>query len=189
MEVHQSGLGPPTTRSRSPADHPNDPTIGIRGTFTFVVSKAGSMPTRYYVSAYESGIETRTRNDFEVPPPGRDALGACVLTDNDICQEQTWENCSSNNRECHNARRVSSLPAAFTRAVDHLRERDCHKALSGPPRSAPRDARSVNERLTRFGHEAGHIDSAVSSRQRLEALSKIASFRAGDWQSVVDVQF
>jgi hypothetical protein len=33
------------------------------------------------------------------------------------------------------------------------------------------------------------LETAVSSRQPLEALSKSSSFRAGDWQSVIDVLF
>jgi hypothetical protein len=33
------------------------------------------------------------------------------------------------------------------------------------------------------------LETAVSSRQPLDALSKSASFRAGDWQSVIDVLF
>jgi hypothetical protein len=33
------------------------------------------------------------------------------------------------------------------------------------------------------------LEVAVSSAQLLEALSKTASFRAGDWQSVIDVLF
>jgi hypothetical protein len=33
------------------------------------------------------------------------------------------------------------------------------------------------------------LEVAVSSRQPLEALWKTASFRAGDWQSVVDALF
>jgi hypothetical protein len=37
--------------------------------------------------------------------------------------------------------------------------------------------------------ELFELEAAVSSRQPLEALSKTASFRAGDWQSVVDVLF
>jgi hypothetical protein len=33
------------------------------------------------------------------------------------------------------------------------------------------------------------LEAAVSSEDALEALSKTASFRAGDWQSVIDVLF